>query len=192
MERWKDIKNYEGYYQVSNFGTVKSLDRKEIISSGVLRTYKSKTLIAQEDGRGYLMVRLYKNGKGTTKRIHRLVAETFIENINGLEEINHIDGNKENNSTDNLEWSTRKENINHAIGIGLFKNNGAHNTNSKLTFEEADEIRVRYLTENITQTELADEYSVDRSQISLIVNYKAYCREHKQLEGFKFSGQLIE
>lgn len=192
FEVWKDIKGYEGYYQVSNLGSVKSLERKEVNSIGVLKSYESKVLKDVDNGRGYSQIRLYKNGKGITVKIHKLVAESFLENPRGLIEINHIDGNKKNNSVENLEWITRKENISHAIELGLFKNNGAYNINSKLTFEEAEEIRDRYSMGNITQKELANEFDIDRSQISLIVNHKAYCREHKQLEGFKFPGQLIE
>ena len=99
-EIWKDIKDYEGLYQVSNLGRV-----KRITTGRVLKPLKHAD--------GYLMVKLSKNSIVYTKTVHRLVAEAFIPNPEHKSEINHIDENKTNNSLDNLEWMTRKENINH-------------------------------------------------------------------------------
>ena len=99
-EIWKDIKDYEGLYQVSNLGRV-----KRITTGRVLKPLKHAN--------GYLMVKLSKNSIVYTKTVHRLVAEAFIPNPEHKSEINHIDENKTNNSLDNLEWMTRKENINH-------------------------------------------------------------------------------
>jgi hypothetical protein len=101
-EIWKDIEGYEGIYQVSNLGNVKSFKRG---SERMLKPCK--------DRRGYLIVDLYKNGKHKNNKIHRLVAQAFISNQENKPEINHIDEDKTNNNVDNLEWSTRKENLNH-------------------------------------------------------------------------------
>lgn len=98
-EIWKDIKGYEGLYQVSNLGRVKSLNYN--------KTGKEKILRPVSTPDGYLKVNLYSS-KCCTKRIHRLVAETFIE-IPELE-VNHLNGNKEDNSIENLEWCTHPEN----------------------------------------------------------------------------------
>lgn len=102
IEEWKEIEGYEGLYEVSNLGRVKSL-----------KYGKERILKAGKDGCGYMLVNLCKEGKMKMFRIHRLVAAAFIPNPQNLPEINHIDENKENNCSDNLEWCDRKYNINH-------------------------------------------------------------------------------
>lgn len=111
-ELWKDIEGYEGLYQVSNLGNVKSLEKKIVRSSG--RNYIAKEKILKKDKcRGYLRVSLIKNKKQIHKLVHRLVAEAFIPNPKNYNEINHKDENKLNNCVDNLEWCTRKYNSNY-------------------------------------------------------------------------------
>ena len=101
-EVWKDVKDYEGHYQVSNQGRVKSIKfRKEII----MKPERNKF--------GYLAIGLRKNGEHKLFTVHRLVAQTFIPNPDNLPEVNHIDENKENNSVQNLEWCDRKYNHNY-------------------------------------------------------------------------------
>lgn len=111
IEIWKDIKGYEGKYQVSNLGNVKSLQYK--------RLGKERILIPYTSNRGYYTVALSMNSKKTVRTIHRLVAETFVENVEDLPMVNHIDGNKKNNRAENLEWCTQKYNIRHAWENGL-------------------------------------------------------------------------
>ena len=115
MEIWKDIKDYEGLYQVSNLGRVRSLPKVDRLG----RVHNGKIKAQVNNGSGYLIVNLKHNGKQKMKTVHRLVAETFISNDDNLPEINHIDGNKVNNRVDNLEWCTRSENVKHAIKNGL-------------------------------------------------------------------------
>lgn len=105
MEVWKDIVGYEGLYQVSNTG--------EVISLNYNNNGKEKKLRKGINENGYEHVRLYKNGKGKTYRVNRLVAMGFIPNPNNYPEVNHIDENKVNNSINNLEWCTRKYNANY-------------------------------------------------------------------------------
>lgn len=112
QEVWKDIEGYEGLYQVSNLGRIKSLCREGCFL-GVFYNRK-----------GYARCRLYKDGKGRNFRVHRLVAMTFIPNPDNKPEVNHIDGNKRNNCVTNLEWVTSSENHVHAYVTGLRKRRG--------------------------------------------------------------------
>ena len=102
---WKEIPNYEGKYQVSNTGKVRSLNYK--------RTGKTKILKIREDKNGYTVVTLTKNSKKKTYSVHRLVAQAFIPNPNDLPEVNHKDENPANNFYTNLEWCTHEYNINY-------------------------------------------------------------------------------
>lgn len=113
MEIWKDIKNYKGLYQVSNIGRVKSLDHIRQNRDGLTCISKGKLLNPGKDNKGYMIVVLSKNGKTKTYRIHRLVAESFIDNPNNYKCVNHKDENKANNNIDNLEWCTYKYNNNY-------------------------------------------------------------------------------
>lgn len=111
-EIFKDIKGYEGIYQISNLGRVKSL----IMWDG--HTYKSRKkpvfMNPTDNGHGYMVVPLRKNTKRKNHYIHRLVAEHFLEKKKGKDVVNHIDFNKSNNTVSNLEWCTQKENTNHS------------------------------------------------------------------------------
>ena len=114
-EIWKDIKEYEGLYQVSNLGRVKSLERKYFSGKNhnICKIAESKLLKLRLDKNGYLVTGLSKNGKQAYVRVHRLVAEAFIPNPNNYPQVNHKDENKENNNVDNLEWCTAKYNNNY-------------------------------------------------------------------------------
>lgn len=114
-EIWKDIPSYEGKYQISNFGNVKSLNYS--------RKNYSKLLKLKNHKDGYKIVGL-SNGKGKGKSffsVHRLVAQAFIPNPDNKATVNHIDGNKANNHISNLEWATPQENMIHSFKIGLRK-----------------------------------------------------------------------
>lgn len=102
IEEWRPIEGYEGLYEVSNMGRIKSLkfDKEKILSQCRIKN-------------GYLYVALCKNGKMKTYKVHRLVAQAFLENPSNLPCVNHIDENKVNNYVDNLEWCSYKYNSNH-------------------------------------------------------------------------------
>ena len=100
MEEWRGIKGYEGLYQVSNLGRVKTIKTNKIRKLEKVRS-------------GYLRVMLYKNNKSERFLVHRLVAEAFISNPNSLPEVNHKDENKLNNTVENLEWCSRTYNVNY-------------------------------------------------------------------------------
>ena len=112
-EIWKDIEGYEGYYQVSNRGRVKSLERDVVKKDGTIIHCNEKLKINVHDQKGYQMVKLHKNGSGSMKKVHRLVAQAFIPNPNNLPQVNHMDEVKSNNSVDNLEWCDSKYNNNY-------------------------------------------------------------------------------
>lgn len=117
-EYWKDVIGYEKYYQVSNLGNVRSLDRK-ITWKNSFRNLSGKMQRLIKHKSGYIRVSLNKNGKTKYHNVHRLVAMAFIDNIEKKQEVNHIDGKKDNNHYENLEWCTRSENVKHAVKTGL-------------------------------------------------------------------------
>ena len=109
-EIWKDIPNYEGLYQVSNLGRVKSLDREIVRRDGRIERCKG-LILKQSNNRGYSYVRICKNSKYKSLKVHRLVAGAFIPNEENLPQVNHKDENTSNNIVDNLEWCTMEYNI---------------------------------------------------------------------------------
>ena len=124
-EIWKDIPDYEGIYQASNFGRVKRLARTLYKNNGWSEHAKfsldERIKDIQTQKQGYSQVVLYKNGIGRTFRLNTLIARMFISAVEGKPYVNHIDGNNKNNRVDNLEWCTASENAKHAYKIGLAK-----------------------------------------------------------------------
>lgn len=131
-EVWKDIPGYEGLYQISNLGRVKSLARYVQNHSGTqyLREEQLKTPSERKKRgaqQGYLALMLYRDNKGQNCYVHRLVAEVFLPNPQNKQTVNHKNGNKHDNRAENLEWSTYAENNGHAYETGL--NDSAHRRN---------------------------------------------------------------
>ena len=126
-EIWKDIVGFEGWYQISNLGRVKSLKRYVKHNYGGDRVVEERiikqTIENRKNGYGYMRTSLAKGSIGKQVRVntHRLIAEAFIPNPDNKKFVNHKDGNKLNNSLDNLEWVTPKENVDHARKTGLWK-----------------------------------------------------------------------
>ena len=153
-EVWKDIKEYEGLYQISNKGNIKN---------------KNKELKQDENKKGYMCITLHKKGKKKKKGIHRIVAETFIQNNESKKQVNHIDGNKKNNSIENLEWVTPKENIRHAEKNKL-RNSILKNPNSKLSLKDIQEIR----NSDKSTKELMIVYNVSKTTINDIKTFRSW------------------
>ena len=161
QEIFKDIPGYNGDYQVSNQGRVKSFKQSP----------KGRILRPKSTVSGYLQVNLCQNGKVNTTYVHYLVTLTFVgERPYGLD-INHKDGNKVNNYLSNLEYCTHSKNIQHGHDMGLMNTpRGENHSRAKLTKSQVLEIRTRYSDGGVTQKELAMEYGVGSSTIGEIVN----------------------
>ena len=157
-EIWKDITGYEGLYQVSNLGEVKSLERMISNGKGLVKV-KERILTQSITNWGYYRVALYKNGVRKYCKVHRLVAEAFIPNPESKEQVNHIDGNKLNNCVDNLEWSTRIENLNHARINGLYGKN--YESNYILLKDDNDNIISQYNS----KTKLSEIININNGKI---------------------------
>ena len=184
-EIWKSIKGYEGIYEVSDAGRVKRLRRE--IECNTARTTTEYRIVIQEkilrpvkigsSKEKYLSVGLRnKDGERKLKKIHRLVAEAFIPNPSNLPQIDHKDGNKNNNSASNLEWVTGEENYRRALQMGLACSKGARNGNAKLTEEQVKEIRRTYVGKSKTygSNALSKKYGVHRSTIENIAKGNAW------------------
>ena len=170
-EQWKDVKNYEGIYKVSDLGRVWSCDR--IDKRGFKR--KGKFLKPTMNPRGYLFVALQDK---KSKVVHRLVAEAFVENREGKPYTNHLNGVKTDNRAVNLEWVTHQENIQHAIDMGLRNTpKGEKSHNAVLTNEQANQIRIERANTKVTLAELAKKYSVSENTIHKIVKGTTYKKE---------------
>ena len=115
QEIWKDIPGYEGLYQVSNLGRIKSFR----IWTGTMYVNKEHILIPQLGKRGYYCIGLSKNGKSKTTAIHRVVAKAFIPNAKNYKFVNHKDENKLNNNANNLEWCTKQYNTEYSLAIPI-------------------------------------------------------------------------
>lgn len=175
-ENWLPVKGYEDFYEVSDLGNIRTIERYITLPT---HSYlkKSKFLTQYEDGRGYLHVKLY-NGKGKPKSVtsHRIVASTFIPNLQDKPQINHIDGNKLNNKLENLEWCTHEENMFHVRTMNQRRSSieGENNISSKLTKNQVLEIREKYSKGGITMTKLGELYNTKYTNISSIINRKTW------------------
>lgn len=163
-EVWKDIPNYEGMYQVSNLGRVKSLERF-VYFNDTGRTVKERILATRLNKSGYSISALCKGNKMEGKAVHRLVMLVFVGDSEL--EVNHINGVKTDNRLENLEYCTRSENNQHAYDTGLRKaNKGEDNGLAKLTTADAE--RIKYGHKDINQSAIAKMYGVDKALISRI------------------------
>ena len=119
-EMWKPIKGFEGLYEVSNTGKIRSCNRIVVCKDGKVKHYKARVLKPSSGKYGRNQYQLSKEGKKYNVRGYRIVAETFLDNPHNLPEVNHIDGNNLNDNVENLEWVTTLDNVNHAKENSLF------------------------------------------------------------------------
>lgn len=174
-EIWKDIPGYEGLYQASSLGRIKSLPKEWVNGDGAKQKHNGLILKAAITKKGYLDVSLRKNKVAKTFKVHRLVALAFIINPENKLQVNHKDGIKTNNNVNNLEWNTNSENQLHAHKIGLNKGpQGEKNHSSKLTKEQVLEIRSKYYPREYVCRKLAEEYLVPHQTIHKIVTKQTW------------------
>lgn len=151
-EVWKDVVGYEGLYKISEYGEI-------------LITKRNKFLKSHRHRIGYDRVTLSRKGRKKNHYVHRLVGEAFLEppkNVN-QNQINHIDGNKNNNHFSNLEWTSPSENFNHAVRTGLIKN-------IVLIEEEHKKVMAYlYIHTKLTQSEIADAFDVSDATVSMAI-----------------------
>lgn len=177
-EIWKPIKDYEGLYEISNFGNVKILARNYTRYNYLTKRYniiKVKEKITQGTiNGGYRRICLTKNKVEKNKHIHKLVAEAFIPNPNNYSYVNHIDGNKQNNYIDNLEWCTLYQNNTHAYKTGLRKS-------TDITPILQYDLEGNFIREYKSINEASKETNLDIRHISRNINGIG-----KQIGGYKF------
>lgn len=150
LEEWRDIAGYEGSYQVSNLGNVRSVDRIIIFRNGRSRFYNGAPLRISKFKTGKLYVNLWANGIGNKRQVHRLVAEAYLPNPDGYPVVRHLDDNSEHNNVENLAWGTHSENVADAIRNGLHVN--SNKTHCKYGHELAGENLSVILKNNGRQT----------------------------------------
>lgn len=162
-EVWRDVTDFEGHYQVSNLGRVRSLDRTIVDSKGVTRNRKGRIIKLNLKPSGYVNVNLQKGSNRKYFRVHRLVAQEFIDNPNSYPEVNHINGIKDDNRAENLEWCTSSQNQKHAIELGL----NVVAKGSKCSYAILDEEKVRkiILSKGKSDRELGEIYGVSAGTI---------------------------
>ena len=172
-EIWKDIEGYEGLYQVSNRGRVKSLERIVMRKNG--RPYSVPELIKERqiDHKGYDRIGLNKNGKKKRFFVHRLALQAFNPSSDETLEVNHIDGNKLNNNVENLEWVTSSENSIHAFKNNLHNHQGERNTNASITDSEAKEIK-KLKGKGLTQKEVGEMFGTTNYVVANIWNRRGW------------------
>lgn len=177
IEIFVDIKGYEGLYQISNFGRVKSLARNVRTGRGGIgiRSIKEKILTPAKKENDYFFVSIGKNNVHKCHYIHRLVAQHFIPNPENKPEVNHTKSNKSDNRYFRLEWSTKSENLLHSFKHGTHKPLiGSKSPRAKLNDEKVYAIKERYNDGGVSIRKLANEFGVHHAIIYGIIKGKRW------------------
>lgn len=174
-EQWKDILGYEGIYQVSNEGNIRSVGR--FIKNNTSIYWREGSLLCPYKGGTsiYYTVSLSKEGNVRKRMVHRLVAQHFLNDWNEHLEVNHKDGDKLNNNVSNLEMCDRMYNIQHSITYNLKHDYGENSKNAKLTNSQINQIRELHKN-GVMQKTLANMYGVCKQTICNIIHYKRYSK----------------
>lgn len=168
---WKDIPGYEGLYQASTTGDIKSIHCASwVTNNGALKVCKPKLMKFYTDRDGYKRIGLTKDSKQTTYTVHSVILKTFVGKHPEYNHVNHLNGDRGDNRLDNLEWVSPAHNVDHAMKYGLFDHRGTKNNFNKLS--EMDVIAIRLFdTYRLSRRfELADRFNISRTTISNICN----------------------
>ncbi len=172
QEIWKDIEDFEGQYQVSNLGNIRSQPNKA-------NHFKTVHNIGQyNNSHGYMIVSLFKNKLQKSYQVHRLVAQAFIPNPNNYSQVNHIDGNKLNNCVNNLEWCTAKQNMQHAKQNGL-RADFSGNNNPRIRKINQYDLQGNFIKQWNSIYDIINELGICRSSI-----WRACTGRFKQTNGY--------
>lgn len=179
MEEWKDIEGFEGLYQISNLGRVRSLDRYLLVErygKTYKRIQKGGIISLQKNKDGYFQVQLHKGTRTTvyTYRVHRLVAEAFIPNPENKPCVDHINTDITDNRVYNLRWATYKENANNPLSIGHYKVGNSHPHSDRkavLQFSKDGEFIKKY----DSAEDAAMEIHMSKSSIQSVAGHQPHC-----------------
>lgn len=164
QEIWKAVPDYDGVYEASNLGSVRSVPRRD--KNGRCRKGCSRRL--RTGTSGYRIVNLLHDGQRKTMLVHRLVAACFCHRPDGCTEVNHINADKCDNAASNLEWCQHKQNVRHTIKLGRHSYGSKHGM-AKLNAEQVARIRDEYTGRRGQMTELAKAFQVSRSMVNSII-----------------------
>lgn len=172
-EIWKAVVGYEGFYEVSSYGQVRSVDRT-VLSGGFYRRRNGKLLspaIRNKNNAKYYFVSLHKEGKLKMKLIQCLVAKAFVPNPENKPQVNHIDGNKLNNHKTNLEWNTAKENKHHSMYVLNSYSHGENHPDAKINDDIVRAIRKQFIDNpTLNKAQLAREIGICKQSIGRIIS----------------------
>ena len=198
-EVWKDVVGYEGLYQVSNLGRIRKIRKKNLYSKNKMCPLISNIMTPRFVTGGYLSVRLTKDKKSKGKRVHRAVAEAFIQNPGKKETVNHKDFDKTNNHVSNLEWMTNAENINHAFKNGRFKSSSIRKRSikknmpltSKYMGVHYDTKKDRFIAQ-ITYNGVNNYLGTFKKEIDAAIAYKNKLKEYGLVQLSEKNGRLLQ
>lgn len=181
-EEWRPIPGFGDRYEVSDHGRVRSKRFAIDLANGGTRIYPPRILSGSTRRLAYRYVCICFGGREYPLAIHRLVAAAFCHQPDDATEVNHIDLNKANNHASNLEWVTPKQNIAHAVRRGRFTASTNPNCIRKITFEQAEEIRLMHSTSGRSTAEIARQYGIGWTTVKDIVSFHIHKRPEQFLE----------
>ena len=171
-EIWAPCVGWEGLYEVSSMGRIASVERISHHPNGALRI-RPRLMKFETTCHGYFRVTFCRNGNRKKLLVHRLVAEAFLEVVGDRPDVNHIDGDRKNNTTLNLEWCTSVENMQNAVNRGKFHGRTNPNNRKKLTPDTAD--RIKALAQSgVPYREIRSQFDISVSNISKIRHGKGW------------------
>lgn len=173
-EVWLPVVGYEGFYEISNKGRLKTVKKTVRTKSNGRHPRKERILNPTINQKGYYHTSLHREASVKWFTIHRLVAQAFIPNPENKPQVNHIDSTPLNNNVENLEWCTHGENMKHGFLYGRKTQKGEKNNQAKITREIAEKVRELYAEGNLTQWQVGEVFGLARCHIKDITTYKIW------------------